>query len=226
MTKNNKVLVVAAHPDDEILGLGGTLIKHVESGDQVFCLILGEGIMSRLDGKKSDVDKLHSDSLKAGKIIGFEKIYFSNFPDNSFDSVPLLSITQGVEKYFKLIKPDIIYTHNGNDLNIDHQLTFQAVLTASRPCNLDYLEEIYTFETPSSTEWQSKSPLVFSPNLYVNIENTIEKKLLALSKYRSEMRPYPHSRSIKGIKILAQYRGLETGLKYAEAFCLIRKISK
>lgn len=221
----NKILVIAAHPDDEILGVGGTLIKHVKSGDKVFCLILGEGIMARLGGKKVEIDKLRAETMEAGKIIGFKKIYFANFPDNSFDSVSLLSITQEVEKYLGLIKPDTIYTHHGDDLNIDHQLTFRAVLTACRPCNVHCPKEIFTFETLSSTEWQVKNPLAFCPNTYIDIEKTINGKVVALEKYQSEIRPYPHSRSAQGIKILAQYRGLESGLKFAEAFCLIRKIS-
>ena len=225
MSNKNKILVVAAHPDDEILGAGGTLIKHVKSGDKVFCLILGEGILSRLGGKKTDVGKLHFATQQAGKIIGFKGIYFANFPDNSFDTVSLLVITQEVERYFRQIKPDIVYTHYGNDLNIDHQLTFQAVLTAGRPCNVDRPREIYTFETLSSTEWQFRNSLTFSPNLYVDIEDTINKKVMAFEKYKSEIRLYPHPRSAQGIKILAQHRGLEAGLKYAEAYCLIRKIS-
>jgi LmbE family N-acetylglucosaminyl deacetylase len=224
--RKNVVLVVAAHPDDEVLGSGGTLIKHVKCGDEVFCLILGEGIMSRLGAEKKEIDKLRSASQKAGRIIGFRKSYFADFPDNSFDTISLLKITQKVEKYFRQIKPNIVYTHHGNDLNIDHQLTFQAVLTASRPCNIDYPKEIYAFETPSSTEWQVKNGSMFSPNVYINIEDTINKKVTAFEEYKSEIRSYPHPRSRQGLKILAQYRGLEVGLKYAEAFCLIRKITK
>jgi len=222
----NKILVIAAHPDDEILGAGGTLSKHVKSGDKVFCLILGEGLISRIGTKKEDIDMLRTSGRQAGKIIGFKEIFFENLPDNSFDTVSLLSITKVVEKYFNMIGPSIVYTHHGNDLNIDHQLTFQAVLTASRPCNPNRPDEIYAFESPSSTEWQSKTPLMFSPNYYVNIEDTIELKTKALAKYHTEIRSYPHPRSEKGIKLLAQYRGLEVGLKFAEAFCVIRKYFK
>ncbi len=220
-----KILVVAAHPDDELLGAGGTLIKHTISGDDVYCLILGEGVMSRKNSNKQDLKKLHNQTLASGEIIGFKEIFFSYFPDNSFDTVSLLSITKDVEKYLEKIKPDIIYTHHENDLNIDHRLTFQAVVTASRPCNKNCPREIYTFETLSSTEWQNKNNNKFSPNNYVDIKDTFNKKIEAIKKYSSELREYPHSRSLEGIKILAQFRGLEVGLFYAEAFCLIRRIN-
>jgi N-acetylglucosamine malate deacetylase 1 len=221
----NKVLVVAAHPDDELLGAGGTIIKHVAGGDEVYCLILGEGIMARSTGTNNDLERLHHDSRKAGTVLGFREMFFSSFPDNSFDSVSLLSITKEVEKYIEKIHPNIVYTHHEHDLNIDHQLTFQATLTACRPCNDNCPREIYTFETLSSTEWQSKQGKQFSPAVYVNIADTIERKILAMREYQSEIRDYPHPRSAEGIKILAQYRGLESGLKFAEAFCLVRKIN-
>jgi LmbE family N-acetylglucosaminyl deacetylase len=222
----NIVLVVAAHPDDELLGLGGTLIKRTQAGDEVFCLILGEGILSRKGSKRRDVQLLKQDSRNSGKILGFKKMFFSNFPDNKFDSVNLLMIVKEIEKYIENIDPDIIYTHYENDLNIDHRLTFTAVMTACRPCNKNGPNEIYTFETPSSTEWQSKQIAQFSPNVYIDIENFIDKKIEALKKYKSEIKNYPHPRSVQGIKILAAYRGLECGLKFAEAFCMIRNIQR
>lgn len=221
-----KILVVAAHPDDEILGAGGTLINHARAGDEVSALILGEGMLAREGAERRELDGLRQDSLEAGKIIGFKNTYFSDFQDNSFDSAPLLKIVKVVEKHINEIKPDIIYTHHEYDLNIDHRLACAAVLTASRPCNENCPAEIYTFETLSSTEWQSKNSKQFQPNVYINIQDSIEQKLDALKQYKTEMRPYPHSRSEQGVKILAQYRGLESGLFFAEAFCLIRKIYK
>ena len=222
----NRILVVAAHPDDEILGLGGTLIKHVNQGDEVFCLILGEGVTSREHYGQDELDSLYDQCSRAGKIIGFKKIFLSKLPDNKFDSIPLLDITKEVEKYLKDIKPDIIFTHHEYDLNIDHQRTFQAVLTACRPCNSDCPKQLLTFETLSSTEWQKKDCKQFRPNVYTDVENEIHKKIDALNEYKSEIREYPHPRSTEGIKILAQFRGLESGLKYAEAFCLVRHIKR
>lgn len=223
---NKIILAIVAHPDDEILGLGATLIKHTEAGDAVYCLILGEGAMARVGVSQKKLKSLKLQAAEAGKIIGFKKIFFSGFPDNQFDSLPLLKISKEVEKHLEKIKPDIVYTHFDGDLNIDHQLTCRAVLTACRPCNENGPGEIYAFETLSSTEWQSKNKKQFKPTVYVDVEKAINKKIEAFKKYKLEIRPYPHPRSPEGIKILAQYRGLESGLRLAEAFCLLRKIVK
>lgn len=221
-----RVLVIAAHPDDELLGAGATLAAHVKHGDLVEALILGEGIMSRNEGSQDELKELQKQSEEAGKTIGFAAVSFGSFPDNAFDTVALLQIAKAVEKKIAEFKPDVIYTHHGKDLNVDHRLTFEAVMTACRPCNDDMPMEIYTFETLSSTEWQSKQEEPFRPNVYVNVEDTIEQKIEAFKKYKSEIREYPHSRSAEGLKILAQYRGLEAGLKFAEAFHLERSIKK
>lgn len=220
------ILVVAAHPDDELLGAGATLRKHVEVGDKVFALILGQGVFSRDAGTEEDLKKLQADARKAGEVIGFSDMFFAEFPDNAFDSVPLLQIVKVVEKIFAEVKPDVVYAHHEYDLNIDHRLTFEAVLTASRPCNANLPRELYTFETLSSTEWQSKDQKQFAPNVYINIESTFAKKIEALEHYKSEIREYPHSRSLKGVQILSEFRGLEAHLKNAEAFRLIRKIGE
>jgi len=222
---NKRILVIVAHPDDEILGVGGTINKHVKDNDGVYCLILGEGEKSRGIGNFNEkIFELHNQAKKSGEIIGFKQIYFENLPDNEFDSVSLLKITKKIEEYINKIKPDIIYTHYENDLNIDHRLTFQGVITACRPCNNNCPKEIYCFETLSSTEWQLQSK-EFKPNVYINIENEIETKIQALRAYTSELRNYPHPRSEEGIKILAKYRGLECGKRYVEAFKLIRSIN-
>jgi len=221
-----KILVISAHPDDEILGAGGTLANHSKLGDEVYCLILGEGVTSREGGTKEMVEKLRQETKEAGEIIGFKNIYFCNFKDNCFDTISLLEITKVIEKYLDLIKPDVVYTHHEYDLNIDHQRTFRAVLTACRPPHPNCPQKIYTFETLSSTEWQKKDHKQFSPNFYVSIETMLEKKIDAMRKYATELRKYPHPRSLEGIKILAQYRGLEVATTYAEAFCLVREIKK
>lgn len=225
-----QILVIAAHPDDEVLGVGGTILKHVKNGDEVYCLILGRGVESRFDKKsieRNEEDEKEKErmqeSLNCGKILGMKEIFFEDFPDNRFDSVDLLDITKKVEYYLKIVKPEIIYTHYENDLNIDHRRVFQAVITACRPCNENCPKEIYSFEVLSGTEWQLEG-MKFSPNVYIDIEENIETKLRAIEVYKSEIRDYPHSRSNEGIKILSKYRGLECGRKYAEAFRLIRMV--
>lgn len=221
------ILVVASHPDDEVLGCGGTIAK-LSKHNTVYTLLLGRGIASRdiSESKKTKgVKKIINDSERANKILGVKKIFFEDFPDNKFDTAPLLSIIKSIEKVMRETKPDVIFTHHHGDLNIDHQITNKAVFTAARPVGDYSVKKILTFEVLSSTEWHSKNRRdVFIPNTYVDISKTIDKKLSAMRCYKTETRRYPHPRSIEGIKILAKKRGLEVGLKYAEAFYIARSI--
>jgi LmbE family N-acetylglucosaminyl deacetylase len=229
MSKNkNKILVVAAHPDDEALGCGGTIAKHTKDSD-IYVVILGEGISSRYkqrdEVKKEELLELQRKSQKVSKLLGVKKNLFLNLPDNQFDTVPFLDIVKKVEEIVKEIKPEIIYTHHSGDLNIDHRITFQAVLTATRPIKKCPVREIYSFEITSSTEWSyQKVEKPFIPNIYEDISSTFKKKIKALQIYKTELRKFPHPRSLRGIKILAQKRGMEVGLKYAETFELIKLI--
>jgi LmbE family N-acetylglucosaminyl deacetylase len=222
-----KILVIAAHPDDEILGCAGTVARLVKQGYQAYTLILGEGIEARYKRKNTkkavaEVRKLKSNAQKANKIIGVKKIFIFNFPDNSFDSLPLLKIVKVIEKVKEKVRPDLIFTHFEKDLNIDHQITYKAVITATRPLVDETVREIYSFSNPSSTEWSY--PLSFSPNVFFDVTDTLDLKLAAVKKYKSELRELPHPRSLKGIKLDAQYWGMRTGLGYAEAFKCVRSI--
>lgn len=220
------ILVVAAHPDDELLGVGGTVIKHVNQGDKVYALILGQGLLARSGTEKAGLSDLQRDARRAGAIVGFTDMWFLDFPDNCFDTRPLLDIVKAVEAKLDHVKPDMIYTHHEYDLNIDHRLTFQAVLTASRPCNNNGPQAIYSFETLSVTEWQSKDQKQFLPTRYVAIGSELAQKIKALACYTTEMRTYPHARSSEGVEILAKWRGLEVGLLAAEAFQVVRQVKR
>jgi len=223
MEDKNRILVIAAHPDDEVLGCGGTILKHIKNGDEVSILILGEGETSR--SSDIDIKKRERQAKKVAKLMNVKNLFLEKLPDNKFDSIPLLGIVKGVEKIITKVRPNIIYTHFSHDLNVDHRLTFQAVLTACRPQPNFGVKKILAFETPSSTEWQIKDgKSQFSPTVYNNITDFINKKIEILKIYKDESREYPHPRSIKSVKILAQYRGIEVGYKYAEAFQLIRNI--
>ncbi|OGC08540.1 GlcNAc-PI de-N-acetylase [candidate division WOR-1 bacterium RIFOXYA2_FULL_36_21] len=222
------VLVVAAHPDDEVLGCGGTISKLLKKGIDVAILILGEGITSRYENREKAMDIEQMKELKnhindAAKILKVKKNFVLNFPDNRFDSVPLLDLVKVIENVKNKFIPDVIFTHHGEDLNIDHQITFNAVLTACRAIAGEMVKQIYCFETLSSTEWSW--PNTFKPNVYVDISKTIEKKIDAMKAYKNELKEWPHPRSIKGIEILAEKRGCEVGLAYAEAFELVRSIN-
>lgn len=220
----SRILIIAAHPDDEILGCGGTIARLAKEGFKAYTLILGEGVASR-DGvrnKKKEIKNLKKQAYKANKIIGVKEVFVYNFPDNRFDTVPLLDIIKVIEKVKKKIKPRIIFTHYKNDLNIDHQITYQAVITATRPIKGETVRTIYSFEVLSSTEWCY--PLSFSPNVFFNISKTMDLKLKAMTQYKSELNKLPHPRSQAGIKIIAQSWGLKIGCEFAEPFKLIREV--
>ncbi len=172
----NNILVVAAHPDDEVLGAGGAILKHVQNGDQVKILILGDGETSR--ETSVDIKKRANQALAAGRALGAQEIILKNFPDNRFDSVPLLDMVKEIETVINRLKPNMVFTHNQTDLNLDHRLVSQAVLTACRPVAGVSVKKILAFEVPSSTEWQAKLPaLMFCPNEYYDIKDQFEKKI-------------------------------------------------
>lgn len=222
-----KILCIAAHPDDEVLGCGGTMAK-LSAQNEIYSLILGEGITSRDESEKQKNDELKSlneNMLAANKILGIKQVFTENLPDNKFDTVPLLTIIKIIEKYITKIKPEIVYTHHKGDLNIDHRITFDAVLTACRPIENMPVKKILSFEIPSSTEWNSYSMInSFNPNVFEDISKTVDKKLDAMSAYKNEVRLNPHPRSLEKIKALAEIRGAASGLNYAEAFMLIREL--
>lgn len=225
MMKN--ILVIAAHPDDEVLGCGGTMARLAKEGNDVYALILGEGITSRDDKRdtskrKKEIQSLRDQAKKANTLLGVKKTFIFDFPDNRFDTVALLDIIKTLENVKKEVKPDIVFTHSYGDLNIDHRITFEAVLTASRPIKGESVKEIYSFEVLSSTEWNF--PLNFSPDVFFDISDTLDIKLNAMKEYRFELKEYPHPRSLKGIKLNAEMWGMKMGLEYAEGFKCIRCI--
>ena len=228
MPKFKNILVVASHPDDEVLGCGGTLHKLKKEGAKISALFLSDGESSR---KHPNIQKLINDrkkqAIKAGKVIGIKKIIFGNFPDNSMDTVPILKVIQFIEKQIKMIKPDTIFTHFESDLNVDHQITSKAVITACRPIQNHTVRSILFFEVLSSSEWNiSIKNKSFKPNYFVDIKKSIKYKLQALKFYKHEMRKWPHPRSTEGVKLLSKTRGSTVGLSNAEAFILGSHIDK
>lgn len=223
------VLVVAAHPDDEILGVGGTVARHAAMSDVVYALILGEGQTSRgvrrEDTDREVVEALHKNTMESAKAVGFRDVFFADFPDNRFDHVDLLDIVKAVEQKVQELKPQIVYTHYSGDLNVDHQYTARAVLTATRPIGDYCVEEIYAFETLSSSEWNfdySAQP-AFCPNVFIDITCYYSQKEQAMNCYVSELCAFPHPRSLDGMDVLSRTRGMAAGMERAEAFMLIRR---
>ena len=222
------ILVIAAHPDDEVLGCGGTIARLTSEGSNVYTLILGEGVTSRdrkrdLAKRENEIAELKKQAENANRILGVKKVYTFDFPDNRFDSVPLLDIIKTIEEIKDGIKPDIVFTHHIGDLNIDHQITFKAVMAACRPTIDESVKEIYSFEIPSSTEWNAPSlSTYFMPDYFVDINKSLEIKINALKEYESELRDFPHPRSLKAVELNAKYWGVKMGFKAAEAFKTVR----
>ena len=224
----NTVLVFAAHPDDELLGLGGTIRRIVNEGVEAHAVILAEGLTSRA-AKRSDADfselkELQDDARKAAKIVGYKSIDFCGFPDNRMDGTELLDIIKVISMYVEKYKPDTIFTHHHGDLNIDHRITCEAVLTACRPVGDYYVKKIYAFETPSSTEWNFTYSKSFNPNVYFDVTDTLQAKVDGMSCYRTEKTVYPHPRSSEALFALGKYRGSNIGVELAEAFELLYEI--
>lgn len=224
------VLIIAAHPDDEVLGCGGTIARLSMEGNSVYTLILGEGVTSRDEyrdraKREGEIEKLKREAQNAGKVLNVKKTYIFDFPDNRFDSIPILDIIKVIERIKGEVNPDIVFTHHHGDLNIDHQITCRAALTACRPYAGERLREIYSFEVPSSTEWNAPTAAsYFIPDYFVDISNSLDKKIEALKEYETETREYPHPRSPEALDISARQWGIKVGLEAAEAFKVIRII--
>jgi len=223
-----RVLVVAAHPDDELLGVGGTLARHSAMGDAVNILILAEGVTARHGTRErsageGDIAALMDAARSAARLVGAAEPRFAGFPDNRMDEVALLDVVKCVEQCLSELHPSIVYTHYAGDLNIDHQIACQSVVTACRPLPGTSVRAIYAYETLSSTEWAAPLEPVFAPNRFVDISNYLEVKLRALDFYRGEMRAFPHPRSREAVAALAHDRGASIGVDAAEAFMVLRE---
>lgn len=226
----DRILVVASHPDDEILGVGGTLARHAAEGGIVDVLIMAEGATLRDDrrdpaARAGDLSALRDAARRAATILGLRAPRFGGLPDNRMDSLDLLDVVKLVELTIAEVRPNIVYTHYAGDLNIDHRITHEAVLTACRPLPGSGVSAIYAYETLSSTEW-AVAGSGFEPNHFVDIADQLPSKIEALSAYASEMRPAPHARSIEAIRALARVRGSSVGVEAAEAFAVVRQLRR
>lgn len=221
------ILVFAAHPDDELLGLGGTIRKFVNDGITARAVIMAEGITSRANTReeadKTELIALQEDAEKASQIVGYESIEFCGLPDNRMDGLELLDVIKIVSSFVEKYQPDTIFTHHHGDLNVDHRITCEAVLTACRPVGDYCVKRIYAFETPSSTEWNYNYSEPFAPNVYVDVTETIEAKVQGMACYRTESTHYPHPRSGEALYSLGRFRGTNSGFDTAEAFMLLRE---
>ena len=223
------VLVVAAHPDDEALGCGGTMARLARDGVAVRAMFLTDGVSARQGGDPSEIVRLRQEradmARRAADLLGTAAPALHAFPDNQMDSVPFLSIVQAIETIASDIGPELVLTHNPSDLNLDHRLCAQAVLRAFRPMPGATVRTIWGFEVASSTEWSfGACGIPFAANAFVDICDTLPQKIAALNAYSEEMRDSPHARSIESIEALARVRGSTVGVAAAEAFTVMRAI--
>jgi LmbE family N-acetylglucosaminyl deacetylase len=223
------VLCIAAHPDDEILGVGGTLARHAENGEDVHICILSDGVTSRYDdadAARDEINQRRRRAQNAATTIG-ASTKLHDFPDNSFDTVPLLDIVQTVEEEIKAHDPDVIYTHHYGDLNIDHELACRATVTAARPLADSGVNRILAFETLSASEWAVPEPNnAFQPTSFVNVGEHLDTKTDALAVYETELRDSPHPRTIETIRKNAEVWGSKAGVQAAEPFEVLREVRR
>lgn len=218
------IAAIFAHPDDEVLACGGALAGHAAAGDRVRILILATGLTARGTTDPAAIEALRGQACRAAKTLGAEPPVFADFPDNAMDGVPLLHVVQRIEAFLAEDRPSTVYTHHGGDLNIDHRIVSQAVVTACRPLPGAGPLDILTCEVNSSTEWSTEPLAPFVPNDFLDIGATLQAKLDALACYGDEMRPWPHPRSLAGVEALARWRGAQAGFEAAEAFHILRRV--
>lgn len=222
-------LIIAAHPDDEVLGCGGTIARLTKEMTNVYVAILGEGLTSRYSRRDladaGKLETLQNSSKRVSEMLGVKELFLHNLPDNRFDTIPLLDIVKIIEAVISKTSPSTIFTHHGGDLNIDHSIIHRATLTATRPFAGQGVKQVYTYEVPSSTEWSfGQFAAKFQAKVFVDISGTLEKKIEAMEIYESEARGFPHPRSAEALRALAKSRGSAAGLGAAEAFELVREI--
>lgn len=224
-----RLLVVAAHPDDEVLGCGGTLARRSQEGHEVYVALLGEGITARHPepdrAPREELLRLQAASRQAAAELGVREVFRFGFPDNRLDSVPLLELVRPLERLVSDLRPEVVLTHHASDLNVDHGLACRAALTATRPVPGCPVREVLAFETPSATGWSfGQIGPAFEPTVFVDVAATLGRKLRALDAYASEGRPFPHPRSPEALRALAAWRGSAVGVAAAEAFVLLRAL--
>lgn len=223
-----KVLVIAAHPDDEVLGVGGTVAKLSAQGVDCHLLIVTDGSSAQY----RDSDHLHEiieakkfETHRCANLIGFKTIHYGDLPDMKLDKTPHIIINQVIEKVIDVVQPDTVYTHFWGDVNRDHQEVYKSTLVAVRPVMGQMVKEVYCYKVPSSTEWTpNKADTMFMPNYFVDIEKFAEQKYKAFACYATELRDYPHPRSVQYLRETDKAAGLRVGLLAAEEFVLLRKL--
>lgn len=219
----SRIVVFAAHPDDELLGAGGTIARHVQAGDEAHAVVVADGAGSRYPDELATT--LEKQAHRAAEIIGFASVRFLALPDQRLDGVPLIELTQRLESVLDEICPAVVYTHFPEDVNVDHGRVARAAWTACRPYRLPGLRRFAVFETPSSTEWAwPLNDTALQPNLFIDVTSTLHIKVAAMECYETELREYPHPRSSRALRERAAFWGSHVGQFAAEPFRVLREV--
>lgn len=225
----DKVLIIAAHPDDEVLGVGGTIAKYTSRGIEVSLLIVTDGSTAQYRDNpnlNNIIEEKKQETRQAADILGIKNIYYGDLPDMMLDTVSHIKINKVIENIINEVKPTIVYTHFYGDVNKDHQIVYESTLVACRPIKDQIVKKLFLYSVPSSTEWNIQMPhMAFIPNWYENIEEVYaEKKYIAMECYKEELREYPHPRSIKYLRNTDISEGNKVGRQAIESFMLVRYI--
>jgi LmbE family N-acetylglucosaminyl deacetylase len=221
----NKILVIAPHADDEIIGCGATMAKHIANADDVYVIIAtnaNKGAPELFDEKT--INKVRSEALEAHGFLGVKKTFFLNFPAPALNAFPEYKISMEISKIINKIKPDILYLPHPGDLHQDHKAIYRASLVAVRPQGVYCVKEIYCYETLSETEWAPYQEKPFVPNVFNDVSAFFDQKLESMRFFKSQIKEFPHTRSLETFEALARYRGATVGVKRAESFMVERII--
>lgn len=223
-----KILVIAAHPDDEVLGMGGTIAKLTEDGHEVHVLIVTDGSSSQYrenENLQEIIEAKKKETRRCNELLGVKDVHYGCLPDMKLDNIPHIEINKVIESYIDTIQPEIVYTHFWGDVNLDHQNVYKSTLVAVRPQKGQVVKELYCYRVPSSTDWTpNKSDTAFVPNVFVDISHVAEIKYKAFEEYFTELRDYPHPRSVRHLKEMDIAAGLRVGLGPSEEFMLLRDL--
>lgn len=223
-----KILIISAHPDDEVYGMGGTIAKLAKRGHEVHVLIVTDGSSAQYRNNpnlKGIIDAKKKETYKANEILGTTEVHFGELPDMRLDSIDHIEINQIIENIIFRVKPEVVYTHFYGDVNLDHRRVYESTLVACRPTMTQSVKEIYCYRVPSSTEWSPQiSTSIFMPNIIVDISDVLEHKYKAISAYETEVREYPHPRSVEHVRKLDTVSGLKCGKGPSEELMLLRKL--
>jgi LmbE family N-acetylglucosaminyl deacetylase len=220
-----RVLVFAAHPDDEVLGMGGTLCLHAaEHGDEVRVVCVTDGSSTQYPGDTEVRERKNQEARAAATILGVTDYVHLDLPDMRLDTLAHVELNAVVEGHIRDLAPEVVYTPHP-DVNLDHRALFDSVAVAARPTPEQTVRRLLTYAPTSSTEWSPAATNWFAPNWFVDITKTLERKLEAFGKFETEQRDYPHPRNDRALRAHAELYGTTVGCEYAEPFVLVRNVA-